>query len=633
MADIKKELNDIKNAVYGREVRSSIHDGIKKINDESEESKRKAEEAHEITQDLLDETFDSSLLEANFKQRLDDEIANLQPEWTEFKNDVTSQLAENANKMDWVDVHRDFGVPNDGSDQTGLIRQAINYARDNNKTLYFPAGVYKGAFELYSNMRVVGENPTLTKIILPPVFYKGISSVGAWGTEEEPLNNITVENITFESPYDFRPQFRWVKNLTLNNVRCVGDAHVRLDNVEFYRINDAHMFDTRIGISLYGCNYGMLSNTTADMAGEVIDFWNCDSATIDGINATAKISLDGEELNRDEVVDIGASKNIIVKNINAYGYWNGITLKNEAMGHGLKNIIVSDCNFNNVRNRVIRLTFKGGMHGSHEDNGNITFRNINGNSEEVNSRGITIDREDEDAKPFGVITIDNCNLYTDSTALRFGGDSNQDYNLKGGRVVVSDTVAHSRSASGLYSRRSDNIVLKGRNDIKGGSGQPATRFVETTGINIINAYLHDSFNAIHTMNCSDINIFGGNFENLESDVINMIINSPLPSTKLITMVGTKIGDFGAGHDNRYIINATISDTESDYHTIKIKDNVTDNHISRGHKGYHFNRHGSKTIKNVMIKDNQSQGLDDLLSSLGESKFDEATTIVKDNITI
>lgn len=100
MADIKKELNDIKNAVYGREVRSSIHDGIKKINEESEESKQKADDAYEITQDLLDETFDSSLLEANFEQRLDDEIANLQPEWTSFKNDVTSQLAKNVNYTD-----------------------------------------------------------------------------------------------------------------------------------------------------------------------------------------------------------------------------------------------------------------------------------------------------------------------------------------------------------------------------------------------------------------------------------------------------------------------------------------------------------------------------------------------------
>src|SRR5690606_6972243 len=49
MADIKKELNAIKNAVYGREVRSSIHDGIKKINDEAENAADLSESAkHQV---------------------------------------------------------------------------------------------------------------------------------------------------------------------------------------------------------------------------------------------------------------------------------------------------------------------------------------------------------------------------------------------------------------------------------------------------------------------------------------------------------------------------------------------------------------------------------------------------------
>lgn len=94
MADIKKELNDIKNAVYGREVRGSIHDGIKKINEESEESKAKAEEAHDVMESIINEGFDNAALEANFEQKLDDKIANLQPEWTGFKEDVTTQLAD-----------------------------------------------------------------------------------------------------------------------------------------------------------------------------------------------------------------------------------------------------------------------------------------------------------------------------------------------------------------------------------------------------------------------------------------------------------------------------------------------------------------------------------------------------------
>src|SRR5690625_7959366 len=94
MADIKKELNDIKNAVYGKEVRGSIHDGIKKINEESEESEIKADEAHDVMESIMTEGFDNAALEANFEQKLDDKIANLQPEWTGFKEDVTTQLAD-----------------------------------------------------------------------------------------------------------------------------------------------------------------------------------------------------------------------------------------------------------------------------------------------------------------------------------------------------------------------------------------------------------------------------------------------------------------------------------------------------------------------------------------------------------
>lgn len=104
MANIDKELRDIKNAVYGREVRGSIHDGINKINKESEESKAKADEAHDVMESIMTEGFDNAALESNFEQKLDDKISNLQPEWTGFKEDVTTQLADieqqKANKSD-----------------------------------------------------------------------------------------------------------------------------------------------------------------------------------------------------------------------------------------------------------------------------------------------------------------------------------------------------------------------------------------------------------------------------------------------------------------------------------------------------------------------------------------------------
>lgn len=98
MANIDKELNQIKNAIYGKEVRGSIHDGIDKINKETEHATDKSQEAIDVTNNIIDESFDHSVIESNFEQRLDNEINNLQPEWTRFKDETTQQLAETASK-------------------------------------------------------------------------------------------------------------------------------------------------------------------------------------------------------------------------------------------------------------------------------------------------------------------------------------------------------------------------------------------------------------------------------------------------------------------------------------------------------------------------------------------------------
>src|SRR5690606_35797 len=127
MADIKKELNAIKNAVYGREVRSSIHDGIKKINEEvedatdlSESAKHQVENIQQQVNQLVVEG-DSSVEAA--QARVDAEgksyptlKARLDAKETQF----SSQLADNANKIgilskraDWVSV-KEFGAKGDG---------------------------------------------------------------------------------------------------------------------------------------------------------------------------------------------------------------------------------------------------------------------------------------------------------------------------------------------------------------------------------------------------------------------------------------------------------------------------------------------------------------------------------------
>lgn len=183
---VDKEVSDIQNASHGVEVRGALAAGVTKSFEKSEKAEIKSNEAIDITQNLLDESFDSSLINKNFEQRLDDEIQNLQPEWTGFKDDVTTQLAETTNEIgnktllpEWLqqslrkvtkqldDQVRDLGVNVkqppfnahvDGeTDDTEILRQAISYAEEKGLGIYIPGvSVITGELEIKKSIRVVG---------------------------------------------------------------------------------------------------------------------------------------------------------------------------------------------------------------------------------------------------------------------------------------------------------------------------------------------------------------------------------------------------------------------------------------------------------------------------------------------
>src|SRR5690625_4567464 len=112
MADIKKELNDIKNAVYGREVRSSIHDGIKKINDEvenatdlSESAKHQVENIQQQVNQLVVEG-DSSVEAAQARVTADGKVYDT---LRDRLNSTDEQLAQIEAKTKYV-TYDMFGV-------------------------------------------------------------------------------------------------------------------------------------------------------------------------------------------------------------------------------------------------------------------------------------------------------------------------------------------------------------------------------------------------------------------------------------------------------------------------------------------------------------------------------------------
>ena len=73
MANIDTELNAIKTAIYGKDVRDSIHDAIEKINEEVEAADETMEE---FVQGNLDTSLESTTLPAQGKA-VGDAIANI----------------------------------------------------------------------------------------------------------------------------------------------------------------------------------------------------------------------------------------------------------------------------------------------------------------------------------------------------------------------------------------------------------------------------------------------------------------------------------------------------------------------------------------------------------------------------
>ena len=110
MANIATYLNNIKNAVFGKEVRGSIHDGIKAMNEEVESTTSR--------QKVLDSTFEQLIINAGSSNaevvaaRVD-ESGKSHDTLGKRLNSVDTQIKEKANENIWGynQIIRDFSFP------------------------------------------------------------------------------------------------------------------------------------------------------------------------------------------------------------------------------------------------------------------------------------------------------------------------------------------------------------------------------------------------------------------------------------------------------------------------------------------------------------------------------------------
>ena len=136
MANIKDKLNNIKNALFGHEVRASIHDGIEAINNEVEDTTSR--------QYVLENTFEELTINAG-NSNAEIVAARVEADGTTHKklgdrlNKVDSQIKDIENKITYTSV-KNFGAKGDGeTDDTIAFQQAF----DSSSVIYIPEGRYK----------------------------------------------------------------------------------------------------------------------------------------------------------------------------------------------------------------------------------------------------------------------------------------------------------------------------------------------------------------------------------------------------------------------------------------------------------------------------------------------------------
>lgn len=158
MANIKNHLNNIKNALFGQEVRGSIHDGIDAINKEVESTTGRQVD--------LEKTFDQLVINAgNSNAEIVD--ARVKSDGTSYSklgdrlNEVDSQLEKKADEFfigEYVNVVKYAQLNNISLDEAIIELEG--------KKLFFPNGVHEiNNLDSVNNLKGESENNTIIKIV------------------------------------------------------------------------------------------------------------------------------------------------------------------------------------------------------------------------------------------------------------------------------------------------------------------------------------------------------------------------------------------------------------------------------------------------------------------------------------
>lgn len=232
MAKIQHLLDKIRTAIYGREVRGSLADGLEAINKETEDATEVAVNV-EQRQDAVEQQFDDVLNEwtddkpisneetiaartnretgenhQTLGKRLDAENKKVNAQLAETKQEIGDKntlpewLQENIRRVtkEHDDYLRQFGVnvrqppfnmAGDGTDDPTMLQTIIDYAKENSLPVFLPEGTY-----VFDNLKVY-QNSLINSSGRQNVIIKHVGS----GTAIKSVGNagyVSISNLTIE---------------------------------------------------------------------------------------------------------------------------------------------------------------------------------------------------------------------------------------------------------------------------------------------------------------------------------------------------------------------------------------------------------------------------------------------------
>lgn len=255
MANISNMLNNIKNAIYGKDVRGSIHDGIDAINKETENTTNR-QTTLEGRQNTLDTKFEEQIKNMTLTDPSSAEIVAMRTD----KDGVTHDLA--GKRIDKIETQMDdIATSMISTARFQTLQNAINYAKLNNIRKVYVDRDFNEEILLDSNIELISYGNTVNRLLCK-------------GSKGDEISYLNIRNNYIETSSLVAGDLVLIDHIgvkrELNKILYVDGGKAHLENDLLFEYTDKNntkviKINSKRNISISGLNVNFMHFEFVDM--------------------------------------------------------------------------------------------------------------------------------------------------------------------------------------------------------------------------------------------------------------------------------------------------------------------------------------------------------------------------------